>query len=109
MRLRLGWLTPLLLLSCLDAFAPAGAVPFTPPAVYRAWWTEIESCAGLSGDFDRVEWYEVPGSSYSCPAYEGRCDGWWRSPHTIYMAQGLVYNRDRKSTRLNSSHRLTSR
>src|SRR5205823_10912704 len=56
MRLRLGWLTPLLLLSCLDAFAPAGAVPFTPPAVYRAWWTEIESCARLSGDFDRVEW-----------------------------------------------------
>ena len=93
MRLRLGWLTPLLLLGCLDAFAPAGAVPFTPPAVYRAWWTEIESCAGLSGDFDRVEWYEVPGSSYSCPAHEGRCDGWWRSPHTIYMAQGLVYNR----------------
>src|SRR2546425_8907278 len=82
MRLRLGWLTPLLLLGCLDAFAPAGAVPFTPPAVYRAWWTEIESCAGLSGDFDRVEWYEVPGSSYSCPAYEGQCDGWWRSPHT---------------------------
>src|SRR5439155_2186966 len=60
MRLRLGWLTPLLLLGCLDAFAPAGAVPFTPPAVYRAWWTEIERCAGLSGDFDRVEWYEVP-------------------------------------------------
>src|SRR2546428_810795 len=70
--LLLGWLTSLLLLGCLDAFAPAGAVPFTPPAVYRAWWTEIESCAGLSGDFDRVEWYEVPGSSYSCPAYEGQ-------------------------------------
>src|SRR5207302_643462 len=93
MRLRLGWLTPLLLLGCLDAFAPAGAVPFTPPAVYRAWWTEIESCAGLSGDFDRVEWYEVPGSSYSCPAYEGRCDGWWRSPHTTYMGQGLEASR----------------
>src|SRR5205809_98741 len=35
----------------------------------------------------------VPGSSYSCPAHEGQCDGWWRSPHTIYMAQGLLYNR----------------
>src|SRR5213083_1977631 len=82
MRLRIGWLTPLLLLGCLDAFAPAGAVPLTPPAVYRVWWTEIERCAGLSGDFDRVEWYQVPGSSYSCPAYEGQCDGWWRAPHT---------------------------
>src|SRR2546422_11756693 len=22
-----------------------------------------------------------------------RSDGWWRSPHTIYMAQGRLYNR----------------
>src|SRR5207249_5586386 len=48
----LRWLPVVLLLACLDAFAPAGAVPFTPPVVYRAWWTEIESCAGLLGDFD---------------------------------------------------------
>ena len=53
----LRWLTPLLLLACLDSFAPAGAVPFTPHPVYRVWWEEIERCAGLSGDFDRVEWY----------------------------------------------------
>ncbi|HYU91368.1 MAG TPA: hypothetical protein VE966_13030 [Gemmatimonadales bacterium] len=90
---RLRWLPVVLLLGCLDAFAPAGAMPFTPHAVYRTWWTEIERCAGLWGDFDRVEWYAVPGSSYSCPAYEGRCDGWWRSPHTIYMAQGQLYDR----------------
>src|SRR5207249_6643941 len=81
MLVRLRWLTPRLLLGCLDAFAPAGAVPLTPPAVYGVWWTEIERCAGLGGDFDRVEWYQVPGSSYSCPAYEGQCDGWWRAPH----------------------------
>src|SRR5438034_8937980 len=87
MRLRIGWLTPLLLLGCLDAFAPAGAVPFTPPVVYQAWWTEIESCAGLSGDFDRVERYGVPASSNSCPAYARQRGGWWRSPHAIYMAQ----------------------
>jgi len=77
----------------LDAFAPAGAMPFTPHAVYRVWWTEIPALRRPVGDFDRVEWYEVPGSSYSCPAYEGRCDGWWRSPHTIYMAQGQLYDR----------------
>ena len=53
----------------------------------------IERCAGLGGGFDRVEWYQVPGSSYSCPAYEGQCDGWWRAPHTIYMAQTRLYDR----------------
>ena len=83
---RLRWVPLVLLLGCLDSFAPAGAVPLTPPAAYRVWWTEIERCAGLWGDFDRVEWYEVPGSTYTCPAHEGRCDGWWRSPHTIYVA-----------------------
>jgi hypothetical protein len=86
MPFRLRWLAPLLLLGCLDSFAPAGAEPFTPPAVYRVWWQEVEHCAGLWGDFDRVEWYEVPGSSYRCPAYEGWCDGWWRAPNLIYMA-----------------------
>jgi len=91
--LRLRGLIPLLLLGCLDAFAPAGAAPFTPAAIYRAWWTEIERCAGVWGDFDRVEWYEVPGAGYSCPDHAGRCDGWWRSPHTIYMAHDRLYNR----------------
>ena len=90
---RLRWVPLVLLLGCLDSFAPAGAVPLTPPAAYRVWWTEIERCAGLWGDFDRVEWYEVPGSTYACPAHEGRCDGWWRSPHTIYVDQSQLYDR----------------
>ena len=93
MLIRLRWIPVILLLGCLDAFAPAGATPFTPPAVYQVWWTEIERCAGLWGDFARVEWYQVPGSSYSCPAYEGRCDGWWRSPHTNYMAETRLNDR----------------
>jgi len=92
-RLTLRSLSVVLLLGCLDNFAPAGAVPFTPPDAYRTWWTAIESCAGISGDFDRVEWYEVPGSSYPCPAYEGSCEGWWRPPHTVYMSQDQVNDR----------------
>src|SRR6267154_5215977 len=54
----------------LAYFAPTGAASFAPPAFYRAWWAAIESCAGMSGDFDRVEWYEVPGTTYPCPAYD---------------------------------------
>src|SRR2546425_8619861 len=105
MPLRLRWLGLLLLLGCLDTFAPAGAIEFAPPAAYGTWWAEIESCAGISGDFAAVEWYEVPGASYSCPAYDGECAGWWQPPHTIYLAATRVHDRlDRKSTRLNSSH-----
>lgn len=90
MRLVARTLSLLLLLGCLDTFAPAGAIPFTPPAAYRAWWAAMEACAGVSADFDRVEWYEVQGSAYACPAYEGRCEGWWRPPHAIFMARALV-------------------
>ena len=93
MPLRLRWLCLLLLLGCLDTFAPAGAVEFAPPAAYGTWWAEIESCAGISGDFATIEWYEVPGSSYSCPAYDGECAGWWQPPHTIYLAETRVHDR----------------
>ena len=54
---RLRWLPVSLLLGCLDAFAPAGAAPFNPPASYRAWWAAMEACAGTTGEFERVQWY----------------------------------------------------
>jgi hypothetical protein len=39
---------------------PAGAVRFTPPSVYRQWWTLTEQCAGRQASFDNVSWYVVP-------------------------------------------------
>jgi len=92
---------------CLDAFAPAGAVPFTPPAVYRAWWSAIAACAGITGDFDRVEWYQVRDSSYPCPAYEGRCAGWWKPPHDIYLAE--AWRGDRQLVEHEMLHDLLQR
>ena len=55
-------LVPLLLLACASPppFAPAGAVAFTPPPVYRTWWAEVEACSGLRGDFTAVRWQRVP-------------------------------------------------
>src|SRR5439155_3892850 len=38
----------------------------------------------------------APGSRVTSIAWSGtrcRCDGWWRSPHTIYMAQGRLDDR----------------
>jgi len=90
---RLRWLWVLLLLSCLDSFEPAGARPYAPPDAYHAWWAEIEACARLTGDLNAIAWYEVPGSRYACPGYSRGCAGWWRPPHTIYMAQASVKER----------------
>ena len=93
MRLVLRPLLVLLFLGCLDSFAPTDATWFAPPAVYQSWWAAVESCSGITGDFERVEWYSVPGSTYPCPAYDGQCEGWWRPPHTIYMARDLLTDR----------------
>ncbi|HEX4573585.1 MAG TPA: hypothetical protein VH158_00540 [Gemmatimonadales bacterium] len=83
----------LFVLGCLDTFAPAGAVELTPPPIYQTWWAEIEACAGLSGHFDQIDWYQVAGTSYACPAYDGRCAGWWQPPHTIYLATAWLNDR----------------
>ena len=42
---------------------PQGAERFTPPAVYRQWWTLTEACSGRQGSFDAVQWYILPKAS----------------------------------------------
>ena len=71
-----------LLAAC--GFDPAGSQPWEPPAVYREWWAATESCSGLSGEFERVEWMIVPGESFECAS--GRCVGHWEPRHRIWLA-----------------------
>jgi hypothetical protein len=69
------------------AFAPPdGTEGFTPPERYREIWQEAQACTGLSGDFDRVAWYVVPGNNWPCDE-KGKCIGQWRQPHTILIAE----------------------
>jgi hypothetical protein len=42
---------------------PDGAVAFTAPMEYVAWWDKTSACSGLSGSLARVEWYVVPGAA----------------------------------------------
>ena len=56
--------------------------------MYREWFAATEACSGVSGDFDRIDWYIVPGNSFSCPG--GECAGHWNSGHAIYIAEGWV-------------------
>ena len=66
------------------AFEPEGAERFQPPEEYREWFTKTESCSKRSGNFDRIEWYVVPGRDFPCSS--GRCVGHWRDDHVIYIA-----------------------
>ncbi|HTK49428.1 MAG TPA: hypothetical protein VL328_15725 [Gemmatimonadaceae bacterium] len=59
--------------SCADATTaplPSGSQRFTPPEVFRRWWALTEQCSGLTGDYDAITWYVVPGAA-SIPGPDG--------------------------------------
>jgi hypothetical protein len=83
--IRFSGLTGLLLILSGCGFVdPVGDVPLDPPAVYRDWWAKTQACSGLSGNFERVRWSVIEGSSFSCSS--GQCAGHWRSDHHIFLA-----------------------
>jgi hypothetical protein len=59
--------------SCADSVTaplPSGAQRFTPPEVFRRWWALTEQCSALTGDYDAITWYVVPGAA-SIPGPDG--------------------------------------
>jgi hypothetical protein len=79
------------LLAGCSPFEPANDRPLDPPAPYRQWWAKTEACSGLSGNFERVQWFVVPGYQFDCPT--GECVGRWESEgHRIYLAEDWVEN-----------------
>jgi hypothetical protein len=54
----------------------AGSQPMAAPEQYRSWWSATEQCSGLSGDFSKLEFYQVPGvSTFASPV--GTVVGLW--------------------------------
>jgi hypothetical protein len=54
-------------LAACEMLAPPSPLPATaqvmnPPEQYRTWWAETESCSGLQGNFDQINWFVVPDS-----------------------------------------------
>ena len=45
-----------------DPPLPAGAELFIPPPVYARWWAMVESCSGIRGPLEKIQWYSVPGT-----------------------------------------------
>jgi len=62
-------------------------VRFTPPSVYRQWWTLTEQCSGRQGSFDAVSWYVVP-DSVTLPGTNGFNGEWYSAGDRIVLAGG---------------------
>ena len=42
-----------------DPPLPENAALFAPPPVYAKWWAMVESCSGLGGSLENVQWYST--------------------------------------------------
>jgi hypothetical protein len=71
----------LLALACQEPAAPLppGAASFSPPAIYREWWTLTEECSGQRGDFHSVRWYVVPDAQTLRDAQGREIDAYWEA------------------------------
>jgi hypothetical protein len=79
------------LLGCAaDAAAPSDHERFTPPDIYRTWFAETEVCSGLSGEFERLRFYRVPGGEFPCPT--GMCVARWTDSHEIFVAEEFLHD-----------------
>lgn len=75
--------------ACTAPFEPQGAKAFTPPQIYKLWFIEISDCAGIWLPYSPIHWYEVDGWGFDCPAYNGRCSGWWNDDRIYLVSERL--------------------
>ncbi|MCG8469118.1 MAG: hypothetical protein MJB57_13085 [Gemmatimonadetes bacterium] len=66
-----------------------------PDLQYRVWWDELQACAGTSGDFARLRFYEVVSPLFfeetQFPCGQGFfCNGMWEAPHDIILAPAFT-------------------
>lgn len=90
-----GGLGTLVLTTCVRPTAPtlpAGALPFTPPAVYQQWWSMVESCAGRSAPLSAIRWYVMPGVQSFKRKDMTVAGVWTRADNSIVLGEYVQYN-----------------
>lgn len=65
---------------------------FKPGPMYRQWWSEVEECAHLKGQFDRVRWFKIDGP-FLCHnlSPNEQCIGLWYE-HVIWLSRDELNN-----------------
>ena len=61
---------------------PAGAVQVSPRPEFAAWFARTEACAGLSGQFQQIQWFVVPGAE-TFETAEGPKVGMWEKSGSV--------------------------
>ncbi|HCU12272.1 MAG TPA: hypothetical protein DGB72_09120 [Gemmatimonadetes bacterium] len=63
-----------------------------PSAQYVAWWSELETCSGLSGDVHAVAFYVVPNDSTIQVGSESYWGYWIKNGNKIVLAGAHAYS-----------------
>ena len=63
-----------------------------PSAQYVAWWSELETCSGLSGDIHGVAFYVVPNDSTIQVGSESYWGYWIKDGNRIVLAGAHAYS-----------------
>jgi hypothetical protein len=81
------------LLACHDIAAPAlpaDATPFQARPEYALWWRATEQCSGLTGSLAAIQWYSVPGETFTLGA-DSLLDGtWFSKSNSILLAENSI-------------------
>lgn len=90
---RRAWPLFLLLMACGPSFTePDHWIRFEPPARYQELYLEAAECSGLEADFERLEWYSVPGTGPF--EWRGELVYGLYSDETIAIAEDALGNED---------------
>lgn len=60
-----------------DPPLPENALVLHPPAVFAKWWAMVESCSGLSGSLENIQWYSTLGDLRDPNDNDASIAGYW--------------------------------
>src|SRR5262245_37234168 len=94
----LGICALLSILACSSSLEPtelpAGAQPFEPEPIFREWWRQMEECSAITGDYDAIHWYFVPGEDpFIAPPLDREVIGYWDPSGSRIVLLQYVPNR----------------
>jgi hypothetical protein len=60
-----------------DPPLPENALVFHPPGVFAKWWSMVESCSGLTGSMETIQWYSTLGDLRDPNHNDASIAGYW--------------------------------
>jgi len=88
---------------------PAESARMLAPMEYQQWWARTEACSGLTGDFDRIDWFVVKGAETFQTADGPKVGLWSHSDKGVRIIVAEAYAENELVVRHEMLHALLDR